>query len=158
VSTLTQTLRRLAVLAVGAASCTVGSATQTHAAFTVGARVLATATLQVNSEPAEVVISAEDVSRGYVEIQEPTRVQVSSNSPAGYALVLLPQSSWFSGVTVRCADEEITMGADGGAIVERRHAGASSLELNFRFALASELTPGHYPWPLHLLVRPLETP
>jgi hypothetical protein len=155
---MTQMSRRLTVLAVAAASCTVASATQTHASFTVGARVLATATLAVNSEPLEVVISAEDVGRGFVEIPEPTRVQVSSNSPMGYTLLLVPQSSWFSGLTVRCADAEVTMGADGGAIVERRQAGASSLELTFRFALASELTPGRYPWPLQLVVRPLETP
>jgi hypothetical protein len=153
-----QLLRGLTVLAVGAASCAVASATQTHASFTVGARVLATATLQVNSQPLEVVISPEDVSRGFVEIPEPTRVQVSSNSPVGYTLMLMPQSSWFSGLTVRSADAEVTMGADGGAIVERRHAGASSLELTFRFALASELTPGRYPWPLHLSVQPLESP
>jgi hypothetical protein len=150
--------RRLIVLAVAAASCTVVSATQTHASFTVGARVLATATLRVNSEPLEVLVLPEDVSRGYVEISEPTRVQVSSNSPMGYTLVLVPQSTWFSGLTVRCADAEVTMGADGGAIVERRHAGASSLELTFRFALASELTPGRYPWPVHLAVQPLESP
>jgi hypothetical protein len=153
-----QRLRWLTVLAIGAASCAVASATQTHASFTVGARVLATATLRVNAEPLEVVISSEDVSRGFVEIPEPTRVQVSSNSPLGYTLTLVPQSSWFSGLTVRCAGTEVTMGADGGAIVEHRHAGASSLELSFRFALASELTPGRYPWPLHLLVQPLESP
>jgi hypothetical protein len=158
VSTVTHTLRRLTVLAVGVASCTVGSATQTHASFTVGARVVATATLRVNSAPLEVVISSEDVRRGFVEIPEPTRLQVSSNSPLGYTLVLVPQSSWFSGLTVRCADAEVTMSADGGAIVERRQAGASSLELTFRFALASELTPGRYPWPVQLAVRPLETP
>jgi hypothetical protein len=150
--------RRLTVLAVAAASCTVASATQTHASFTVGVRVLPMATLQVNSQPLEVVVSPEDVGRGYVEIPEPTRVQVSSNSPMGYTLLLVPQSTWFSGLTVRCADAEVTMGADGGAIVERRHAGASSLELNFRFALASELPPGRYPWPLHLAVQPLESP
>ena len=48
---MTPMLRRVTVLAVAAAGCTVASATQTQASFTVGARVLPIATLQVNSEP-----------------------------------------------------------------------------------------------------------
>jgi hypothetical protein len=153
------TLRRLGVLLVAGTGCTVGSALETNTSFTVSARVLPRTTLNVDSQPSSVVISSEDVRRGYVKIVEPTRIRISNTDPTGYALIVLPQSRWFSSVTVYGAGVEVTMGNDGGTIVESGHTGrAMSLELNYRFALASEIAPGDYPWPVQLMVRPLESP
>jgi hypothetical protein len=153
------TLRRFGALLVAATGCTVGGALETHSSFTVGARVLSRTTLNVESEPAGITISAESVRRGYVEPAEPTRIRVSNTDPAGYALVILPQSRWFASVTVFGAGGEVTMGSDGGTIFERKRVGATMpLELSYRFTLASEIAPGNYPWPLHLFVRPLESP
>lgn len=151
-------LRRMGVLALAAIGCTVGSAAENRTTFTVGARVLAQVSLSVASEPAGVAVSADDVRQGYVEIREPTRVTVSSNSPSGYTLLVLPQSRWFSAVTVRGAGGDVTMGAEGGTIVERGHGARMALELTYRFSLDSQLPPGRYPWPLHLAVRPLDSP
>lgn len=152
-------LHRIGPVLLATASCAVGSASENRASFTVGARVLAQASLSVTAEPADISISPEDLRRGYVEVIDPTHLEIRTNSPAGYALLILPQSSWFSAVTVRGAGAEVTIGADGGTIIERGAARHSALELTYRFALADLVAaPGRYPWPLHLDVQPLESP
>jgi hypothetical protein len=151
-------LCRVAALLGALLACTAAAATESRTTFSVSVRVLARATLNVRSEPADVMITQADVRRGYVEIAEPTLLDVSTNDPAGYALVILPQAPWFSQVTVRGAGDEITLGTEGGTIVERgRAAPTTSLELTYRFALSPDIGPGHYPWPLHLAVQPLQT-
>jgi len=158
IRTVRLALHRSAPLLIAVVGCAVGSAGENRASIGVSAQVLARATLNVSAQPPDIAISREDVRRGYVEVAEPTRVEITSNSPAGYALLILPQSRWFSAVTVRGAGSEVTMGAEGGTIVERGAGRRSALELTYRFALAEVVVPGRYPWPVHLGVQPLESP
>jgi hypothetical protein len=143
--------------AISSAAAGAAGAGQARATFNVGVRVLAHTTYTVTAVPADIVISDEDLRRGYVEVAEPTRIQISSNSPTGYLLVFLPLSRLISSVTVRYAGEEVTLGADGGEIAERGQVGtAMTLELTYRFGLEPQITPGRYPWPLQLAVQPLD--
>jgi hypothetical protein len=87
-----------------------------------------------------------------------TRVEISTNDPEGYALVVQPQAGWFSSLAVFGAGGQVMLGSEGGTIVERGPvAGLTSLELTYRFVLPPGVTPGLYPWPLHLLVQPLQS-
>jgi hypothetical protein len=52
----------------------------------------------------------------------------------------------------------LALGADGGSVVQRwQRPQAVNLSLRFRFALTPGLTPGIYPWPVRMVVRPLES-
>ena len=128
----------------------------TDAGFTVGARVLARATLQVRSAPSDLVISTHDVRESYVDVHEPTRVRVFNNSPQGYELVVTPKMPGLAGIVVRGAGAEVSLGGAGGAIPERGQIGMHmSLSLRYRFLLGHHIEAGRYPWPVKLSVQPL---
>lgn len=123
--------------------------------FTVGASVQAIANVQ-QSNPSTLMITRDDIQRGYVEVVDPLQLRVASNSTQGYSLELLPVNEMFSSVVVHGLDNDVVLGEDGGTIVQRwQHAQAVSLALRFRFAIRPGIQPGEYSWPLQLSVRPL---
>jgi hypothetical protein len=106
--------------------------------------------------PAPLLISAADLQRGYVDAPRPLRLRVYSNSRAGFALDVAAQSPWFTAVAIDGLDTGVTLGAEGGTIVQRWPGAAErSLSLRVRFSLAAGLEPGLYAWPLQLRARPL---
>lgn len=106
--------------------------------------------------PAPLAISAADLVRGYVDAPRPLRVRVFSNSRAGFLLDVITQSPWFTAVAIDGLDGNVTLGAEGGTIVQRWPGAASrALALHLRFKLGGGLEPGLYAWPLQMRVRPL---
>lgn len=132
-----------------------GSATP-GAELAVSARVLPRTTLQVRSAPLDLVISSQDVRQGYIDVTEPTRVQVSNNRPQGYVLLVTQNMPGLTALKVQGAGVEVTLGGEGGEISERGRVGAHlSLALRYRFLLGPRIEAGRYPWPVQLTVRPL---
>ena len=126
------------------------------ASFNVAATVLPRVTLSAASQPASLVISGDDVRRGYVDATEPTRLVVVSNDPRGFAIDIWPASGIFMSVRVHGTGESVIVGRDGGTIVQRSLAGRGlPLTLTWRFMLADATVPGRYPWPLQYGVRAL---
>ncbi|HUK03025.1 MAG TPA: hypothetical protein VLW26_12175 [Steroidobacteraceae bacterium] len=149
--------RGLGVFLILATAVSAGSASEVRTQFRVGATVLAHASLRVRSEPVNLTITPDAVRRGFIEVLEPTRIEVSNNSPHGYALLVQPQMMIFSALRVRSAGGEVLLGNEGGMIVEHgQHGITLPLELTYRFDLASSVAPGEYPWPVHLAVQALE--
>jgi hypothetical protein len=125
--------------------------------ISVSARVMATARLEWLATAPELLVSAADIQRGYVDLPQPALMRVSSNSRRGYALDIYPRGEVFESVLVRGLDSTVQLGRDGGTIVQRWGApGSASLRLSFRFALAAGVEPGSYPLPLLVQVRALE--
>lgn len=144
-----------ALLAGGLIASATGA--ESSARFAVSATVEAQASLHMESAPIALEVSAADVSRGYIDLSEPLRLRIASNSTEGFALDIAPLGSLLAGFAIYGMDQDIRFGADGGTIVQRwQHGQAVLLDLRFRFVLASGLPPGHYPYPLRLAVRPLE--
>lgn len=106
--------------------------------------------------PAPLLITSADLARGFVDTPHPLRLRVYSNSRAGFALDVAAQSPWFTAVAIEGLDARVTLGAEGGTIVQRwQDAPARTLELRMRFQLEPGLPPGLYAWPLQLHARPL---
>jgi hypothetical protein len=106
--------------------------------------------------PAPLLITSADLARGFVDAPHPLRLHVYSNSRAGFALDVAAQSPWFTAVAIDGLDTHVTLGAEGGTIVQRwQGAPARALELRIRFRLEPGLPPGLYAWPLQLRARPL---
>jgi hypothetical protein len=136
------------------------NAGETHATLTIAVTVPPVSRLQVVSQATTVEITALDLQRGYVELSEPTLLNVYSNAHDGFALEVLPMSPVIRAIAVRGLGSEADLGPEGGRIIERwQHPQATSLSLTFRLALAPGAVPGIYPWPLHLAIGPVsDTP
>lgn len=120
------------------------------------ATVLAMAKIERQSLPSELEISAADVRRGFIEVPQPTALTIRSNSPEGYALDLTTVAPIVSSMRVWGFDSELSLGADGGTIIQRwQGARVVNLSLTFTLGLAPGLTAGRYPWPMRVAVRPL---
>jgi hypothetical protein len=59
------------------------TATAGDGKLTVSATVLKHASLNVLAQPSSVVVTAADISRGYVDVAAPAQVAIESNSSAG---------------------------------------------------------------------------
>lgn len=131
-------------------------AAQTSAAMAVSVTVVAHAKMQINSQATQLVISKEDVTRGFVEVPAASRFSVISNSRLGYLMEFNPVGNLFDSVRISGLGNAVQMGTDGGAVVQRGLVSAKpTVELSFRFALRPDVLPGIYPWPLQLSVRSL---
>lgn len=132
-----------------------GMAAESRTSFAVTVSVQPTATLREISRPATIDISPADVQRGFAEI-DPVRFEIASNSRDGYALELIPLNRLFTAVSVHGLGDDVTVGADGGTVTQRRrNAQSAPLDLRFKFFLRADLPPGRYPWPLALTARAL---
>jgi hypothetical protein len=146
---------RIALLVGG--SVAAAGATETHTQLSVSATVRAVARIEMRSVPQRLTISANDLARGYIDVEQATTAAVRSNSQTGYTLEFLTLAPLFSGITVRGLDTDLALTGEGGMVVRRwQQARMEELSLNYRFALAPGLSAGEYPWPVQLAVRPLE--
>ncbi len=140
-----------------AASVTAAGAREVHSDFSVSVIVRPVAKIELQSAPSGLDISAVDLRRGYIDVVQPTQFTIRSNSPSGYALQVLTVAPLLSSMIVEGLNSDLTLGADGGTIVQRwQKPQVVNVSLKFRFALVPGLGVGTYPWPLRLAVHPLE--
>lgn len=131
-------------------------AAQASAVMQVSATVIANARLQTSHQTTQLVISAADIARGFVQVPGASRFSVITNSRIGYVIEVHPLASWFESVQVTGMGGATLMGAEGGSIIQRGVLPSKlAHELSFRFALRPDARPGSYPWPLLLSVRAL---
>jgi hypothetical protein len=146
---------RLALVVAGGFAS--AGAKEVRTELSVTATVRAVAHIDLQSTPAALEISAIDVQRGYIDVPQPTQLVVRSNSESGFALDVLTVAPIISSMEIRGLDSDLSLGADGGSVVQRwQRPQAVNLSLTFRFSLAAGLSPGIYPWPLRMAVRPLQ--
>lgn len=139
------------------AGSSVASTEQAHGAFGVSATVAPVARIELASSEPELLLTKEDLDRGYIESPRPLHLTVYSNSRNGFALDVLPVSPLFSAVSVQGLDSEVLLSSEGGTVTQRwGHPQKVSLELRFSFVIADGIQPGLYPWPVRLAARPLD--
>jgi hypothetical protein len=132
------------------------NAGETHATLSVAVTVPPVSRLEILSQAATIQITPRDLQRGYVDLDQPTLLNIYSNAPDGYALEVVPMSPVIQAIAVHGLGSEADLGAQGGRIVERwQRPEATALALTFRLALAPGAMPGIYPWPLHLALGPV---
>ncbi len=131
-------------------------AADSHSTVLVTATVVPVARLEMTAQAPQLLIRQADLARGYVDTPRPLRLRVFSNSRAGFALDVATLSPWFTAVALEGLDAGVSLGAEGGTIVQRWQGEQSrALQLRLRFKLAAGLAPGLYAWPLQLRARPL---
>ena len=123
--------------------------------FLVSATVLPATQFTRLAAPEALLVTATDAARGYVDVVQPTRLSVRSNT-AGFVLDVHTVVPVLAGIAVYGLRGSVTLAGEGGSIVARDPpAGVSDLDLTFHLVLSPGTPPGRYPWPLHLAVRPL---
>ncbi len=125
------------------------------ASLSVSVVVPARAVLSVESQPAGLQITEEDVARGYVEAPGTSLVQVRTNSPAGWLLEFQPLQGPYRSVEVTGLGSTAQVSASGGWLAQP-YAGKTlvTASLGYRFFLSADARPGHYPWPVALAATP----
>jgi hypothetical protein len=133
------------------------AAASSEAKLAVSARVPKHATLKILAQPPSLNVTVADIARGYVDGPAPAQVLVTSNT-GGYVLAIMTPGQFVRHVRVRGLGEEVELAAEGGTITRSlvgQGRTRATLDLNFRFHLAQEVTQGVYPWPVSLFVAPL---
>ncbi len=120
----------------------------------VSAFVRPTATCSVDVQPGSVLVTADDVRRGYVDLPASSRVRVRTNSSTGYMLVLEVESAEFDAVVLEESGERVEI--RGSGFVDRPFRGRAEVvsELGYRFLLNPATQPGVYAWPVALSAQP----
>jgi hypothetical protein len=137
-------------LAVAGASAVPADAGVAVASFGVSARVVGEARIEGVAAPDHVVLLAEDLARGYKEIDARYRVQAARIDR--YLLNLAPRIGLASLIHVEGLGAPVTLGESDITVLQAAPAGTSELRLRLRLKLRPGLAPGAYPFPLHLSV------
>lgn len=146
-----------ALAALGISAMSAGAAAD-ELRLAVRATIAKRATLQVLAQPSSVVITEQDIARGYVQVPGRAQVSIRSNSPAGYMLVFASESDFVRHIRVSGLGHDVQIGAGGGVVPQRGAAQGvtqATLELGFRFELAPDARQGTFAWPVQLSVTPI---
>lgn len=150
--------RRLAAVALAGlallAALPAPAHAESQARMDIVATVLERAFVERQQLPQSVVISSQDVARGYVELDQPVEVGIRTNYRAGVLLGLSLNSRQIEGVDVQAAQ-----GAElraGGVYVPQQGAGlrAHTVWLKLRLKLSPGALPGIIAHPLTLNLSP----
>lgn len=147
-------LAMAAALAFGVTGAQAGGTTQLE----VNVTVLKHTNFQVLSQPAVVVVTAQDLARGYVDVPAATQVAVRSNTRDGYLLEFASQGDFLRQIVVRGLDTEVQLSPEGGLVTQRGAATGvtrATLALGFRFLLSASAQPGTYAWPMRVTAASL---
>jgi len=153
--------RRIASVLAGAAFVALFGAPAAAADSTklqVTATVAKRATLRVLAQPTSVVLTAQDIARGWVDIPATAQLAVHSNSGEGYMLEFINQGDFVREVLVRGLDTDVQVGAAGGSVMQRAKGGGvtrATLSLGFRILLSASAQQGSYSWPMRVAVAPI---
>lgn len=123
--------------------------------MTVSTRVIARAVVTVDLQPAAIVVTVEDVARGYVELTQPIQVRVRTNSRNGYVLQAEKTTEAFS--TIELTNETTSMSVSSHETWLQRPyvAGGDVMSLRARLYLAPGTMPGAQAVPVAFSATPI---
>lgn len=120
-------------------------------------RVIPFADARILSQPSPVLVTEEDLLRGFVD-HSGILVEVESNLPGEILLVFEGnpvESRMFRAAEVLGPRGQVRIDPTGGWIPIPPGKGRVVFRLEFRFLLGKDSIPGRYPWPYSLSARPM---
>ncbi len=121
----------------------------------VSVQVIARAVVTIDSQPASVNVTAEDIARGYVDVEAPIVVRVRTNSRQGYLLQVENQSESFSSIELTSGNVAMNVGSHESLLRRPYVSGGDVMPLRARLHLSSAATPGSFVLPLAFAASPL---
>lgn len=135
----------LCAIALGAAA----QADERHGTLTVGATVQGVARVVDTGSPDRLVIDADDVAAGYVDVRPTGALKVDSNSRQGVTIEIRSRHPAFADVEIRYGGGIARLDGDALRLVQRGRP-IAALPLAYRFSLPRGLPAGSYDWPLEI--------
>lgn len=143
-----------ALVSAGATYTTQVKAGQARAFMAVTATVVDTVSMRAVYQAQDLVITANDVARGYVEVPAASRFEIANKGPCLFEF--RPAGDIFRSFRVMLPEGTAQFGADGGTMLQKSGGtGIARIDIGYRFELASNARPGAYRWPLSLTVLPM---
>lgn len=149
-------LRSLGALLLPALVAGVGAnarADDERAVVLVSATVPARVTIEAFEQPTRLVISAEDVRRGYKDVS--ARYVVSQNTERGWVLQFAPRIGITRQVEVRGLSSDIVLREESVEVYRAGAAARENISLEYRLVLDDDASPGTYDAPVHVSAVPL---
>jgi hypothetical protein len=111
--------------------------------------------MQLLHQERAVTVREEDVWRGFLDIPSASRLAVKTNAAQGIRIVFQAQDGPFAVIEVHGVQTPIRLSRGGVYVLHLPEQRAVSLDLSYRFFIASPLNPGSYPWPVAISVEPI---
>ena len=122
--------------------------------MTVTATVVDTVSIRSVHQAQSLVVTAQDVERGYVDVSGGSRFEIRYKGAR--LLEFRPVGDIFRSVKVSGLEWSAEFGSDGGTMLQKSSGDATaSVAINYRFHFAPGISAGAYPWPLLLTVLPM---
>lgn len=138
----------MALAATAFATCADAGTTRIQ----VGASVMAKLSVQHQQGPQDLVLTEQDVSRGYVEMRDAVRFNVRSNCP--YRVEMRLDSSAVGSAQASLSGRQVEIGAGTQSVEMPISLAERTTAVTYRFVLAPGARPGTYPWPMRMVVQP----
>lgn len=126
--------------------------------LSVTVRVIARTILTVDSQPASVSVTADDIARGYVDVPQAVAFRVRSNAREGYALAFQPVEFPFSAAEVQWNGRTAVVQSGNPWATSLTHPyqqGMTAGTLVVRLRVSAGAEPGTYSWPLQVAANSL---
>jgi hypothetical protein len=144
----------VALMLAAALAPITASAESRSATMQVSVTVVARAIVNVYQQPQDVLITSDDLRRGYVEISTPFLVNVRTNCRTGYLLRMVNTDPLFASAEISTTDFAMHVLAE--SIITRPYSPAGdTLDLKVRLVLASGAREGRYSFPVVVDASPL---
>lgn len=128
-------------------------ATENTSVINVKTRVLPVLKYSILHQESNLIITQEDINKGFIDIHEAVVLSVKTNSTNGYLLTLSLESNMFSRVTVHNENNVYNFSETGGEIhMPFQGMNVTTQKLSIRFHLLSNISPGQYKWPATVLI------
>ena len=146
--------RKLLLAAIFGAVFSHANAAETRAHMSVTANVVDTVGIRSLHQAHDIVISASDIERGFIEIAAASRLEVRNPRPSLFEFRGL--GTLFRAVRVSGSAGTAHFGAEGGSLLAQPAPdGVARIALSYRFELRPGVQAGTHKWPLALTVLPL---
>jgi hypothetical protein len=111
------------------------------------ATVLTRASIEFQQLPHDVTVTAQDVARGYVDL-EPVEIGVQSNNPAGVRLRFVATSAQFIAVNLEGGGATLLLVQPGRGLQRQK------VSVRLRLNLAPSAVPGTIAYPVSVFLVP----
>ena len=117
-------------------------------------RVLPVVKYEIILQKKNVLITEDDIRRGYIDVRDAVIFSVVTNSVNGYVLIFFAGRDTFKEIEVFC-DSVFTQIDDANNEIYMPPAGMRPAvkELSFRFYLSDNFLPGVYDWPVAFAIQ-----
>jgi hypothetical protein len=124
-----------------------------QARFVVSATVPARVTIEALGQSGRLVITADDVQRGYKDVS--ARFLVSHNTARGWVLQLAPRIGITEQIKVTGLSTDVVLREESVEVYRPATTGREDISLGFHMLLDADAEPGAYDMPVHVTAMPL---